>query len=57
MLESRRDELQGNPQAVLDAMDKFGSNKYLMNVGGPKAKLVEDIIQERKPKVCTLLFI
>jgi hypothetical protein len=40
---------------VLDAIDAFGSKKYLMNVGGPKAVLVEDIIRERQPKVCSLL--
>ncbi|KKK22770.1 hypothetical protein P175DRAFT_0513695 [Aspergillus ochraceoroseus IBT 24754] len=44
-----RDEIQGNPQKVLDLMDEFGKTYHFMNVGPEKGKFVTDIIEERKP--------
>ncbi|KAF4963234.1 hypothetical protein FSARC_8732 [Fusarium sarcochroum] len=46
------DELRGNPEGVLKAIDDFGrTKKYLMNVGEDKGKIVTDLIAEVKPKV------
>ncbi|KAI0804973.1 catechol O-methyltransferase [Xylaria sp. FL0064] len=46
------DQLKGNPQKVLDAIDEFGrTRKYLMNVGEYKSKTVVDLIKARKPQV------
>ncbi|KAI0435540.1 catechol O-methyltransferase [Xylaria telfairii] len=46
------DQLKGNPQKVLDAMDEFGrTRKYLMNIGEYKSKIVIDLIKARKPQV------
>ncbi|KAL2212811.1 S-adenosyl-L-methionine-dependent methyltransferase [Sarocladium strictum] len=46
------EELRGNPQKVLAAIDEFGrTKKYLMNVGEDKGKIVTDLIREVKPKV------
>ncbi|KAI1426342.1 catechol O-methyltransferase [Xylaria sp. FL1777] len=46
------DQLKGNPQKVLDAVDEFGrTRKYLMNIGGYKSKTVVDLIKARKPQV------
>ncbi|KAH8180206.1 methyltransferase domain-containing protein [Sarocladium implicatum] len=45
------DELRGNPQKVLAAIDEYGrTKKYLMNVGEDKGRIVTDLIAERKPK-------
>ncbi|KAI0539362.1 catechol O-methyltransferase [Xylaria digitata] len=46
------DQLKGNPQKVLAAIDEFGRNqKYLMNVGEYKSQIVLDLIKVRKPQV------
>ncbi|KAI0485778.1 catechol O-methyltransferase [Xylaria cf. heliscus] len=46
------DQLKGNPQKVLDAIDEFGrTRKYLMNIGEHKSKTVVDLIKARKPQV------
>ncbi|KAJ2997032.1 hypothetical protein NUW58_g785 [Xylaria curta] len=46
------DQLKGNPQKVLDAIDEFGrTRKYLMNIGEYKSKTVVDLIRARKPQV------
>jgi catechol O-methyltransferase len=37
-LQSRASELQGNSDAVLEAIDKFGETQYLMNVGKHKVR-------------------
>ncbi|KAK9693303.1 hypothetical protein K7432_013989 [Basidiobolus ranarum] len=45
-------QVENNPQAILDAIDKFGNEeKYLMNVGQWKGVTVEEQIKENKPKV------
>ncbi|KAI0547363.1 catechol O-methyltransferase [Xylaria curta] len=46
------DQLRGNPQKILDAIDEFGrTRKYLMNIGEYKSKTVMDLIKARKPQV------
>ncbi|KAI0203169.1 S-adenosyl-L-methionine-dependent methyltransferase [Astrocystis sublimbata] len=46
------DQIKGNPQRVLDAIDEFGrTRKYLMNIGEYKSKTVVDLIHDRKPQV------
>ena len=46
------DEMRGNPEKVLAAIDEFGeTKKYLMNVGKFKAKIIIDLIAKVKPKV------
>ena len=46
------DEIRGSPREVLKVIDEFGRNqKYLMNVGDDKGKIVTNLIAERKPKV------
>ncbi|KAL7270384.1 hypothetical protein RUND412_006916 [Rhizina undulata] len=49
--EDRLAQLRGNPTAILAEIDKFGTEKYLMNVGELKGKLVCDLIAEHRPKV------
>jgi catechol O-methyltransferase len=46
-----KDEIKGSPEKVLQAIDEFGTKKYLMNVGEDKGRIIMDIIQERKPQV------
>lgn len=49
---SNIEDLRGNPEKVLAAIDEYGRTKrYLMNVGEDKGKIVTDLIKERKPKV------
>jgi predicted O-methyltransferase YrrM len=44
------EEMRGQPQRVLDAIDEYGkAEKYLMNVGEYKSKTVIDIIHNVKP--------
>lgn len=46
------EDLRGNPEKVLAAIDEYGRTKrYLMNVGEDKGKIVTDLIKERKPKI------
>ena len=46
------EEIRGNPSRVLAAIDEFGrTNKYLMNVGEDKGKIVKDTIAEVRPQV------
>ncbi|KAI4594804.1 hypothetical protein KJ359_007607 [Pestalotiopsis sp. 9143b] len=46
------EEMRGQPQRVLDAIDEYGKGeKYLMNVGEYKSKTVIDIIRDVKPAV------
>ncbi|KAI0862474.1 catechol O-methyltransferase [Xylaria cubensis] len=46
------DQIRGDPQRVLDAIDEFGrTRKYLMNIGEYKSKTVVDLIKARKPQV------
>jgi catechol O-methyltransferase len=47
---------EGNPQSVLDAIDRYGWDfQWLMNVGDDKAKLIKDILNEKKPKIAVEL--
>ncbi|KAI1382012.1 S-adenosyl-L-methionine-dependent methyltransferase [Hypoxylon crocopeplum] len=46
------DEMRGNPQRVLDAIDEYGrSRKYLMNIGQYKSKTITDLIKKEQPKM------
>jgi catechol O-methyltransferase len=46
------DEIRGSPQRVLAVIDEFArTQKYLMNVGEDKGKIVTDLIAEEKPRV------
>ncbi|KAF2669707.1 S-adenosyl-L-methionine-dependent methyltransferase [Microthyrium microscopicum] len=46
------DDIRGNPQRVLAAIDEFGrTKKYLMNVGEDKGRIVTERIASEKPKV------
>jgi catechol O-methyltransferase len=52
------DEIRGDPQKVLAAIDEFGrTQKYLMNVGEDKGKIVTELIADVKPETMVLLFI
>jgi catechol O-methyltransferase len=45
------EEIRGNPQKVLAAIDEFArTKKYLMNVGEDKGKIVTNLISEVKPE-------
>lgn len=45
------EELRNNPAKVLQAIDEYGrKQKYLMNVGEDKGKIVTDLIAEVKPE-------
>ncbi|KAI0127282.1 putative O-methyltransferase [Xylariales sp. AK1849] len=45
------EEMRGNPQKVLDAIDEYGrTKKYLMNIGEYKSKTVVDLIKVQKPQ-------
>jgi hypothetical protein len=45
------DEIRGSPEKVLAAIDEFGrTQKYLMNVGEDKGKIVSNLIAEVKPE-------
>lgn len=45
------DAIRGSPRKVLTTIDEFGrTQKYLMNVGEDKGKIVTDLIQQVKPK-------
>ncbi|EJU01175.1 hypothetical protein DACRYDRAFT_100640 [Dacryopinax primogenitus] len=48
---AHKDELQGKPQAVLEAIDRFAEGEYLMNVGAHKGQVVEEIIKEKGAKL------
>ncbi|KXJ90768.1 catechol O-methyltransferase [Microdochium bolleyi] len=46
------EQMRGNPQRVLDAIDEYGkTQKYLMNIGPYKAKTVTELIAAEKPQV------
>lgn len=45
-------EIRGSPQGVLKIIDEYGrSQRYLMNVGDDKGKIVANLIAEHKPQV------
>ncbi|TWU71427.1 hypothetical protein ED733_001942 [Metarhizium rileyi] len=43
-------DLEGSPHKVLAAIDSFGTQRYLMNVGQCKGEIVTDLISRAKPK-------
>ena len=43
------EEVQGNPQKVLDLIHEFEKQHFFMNVGAEKGKVVTDLIAEVKP--------
>ncbi|KAK0392896.1 hypothetical protein NLU13_2390 [Sarocladium strictum] len=46
------EELRGNPQKVLEAIDEYGrTQRYLMNVGEDKGRIVTELISQVQPKV------
>lgn len=46
------DALKGSPQRVLAAIDDYGrTQKYLMNVGEDKGRIVAELIAERAPQI------
>ena len=46
------DQMRGNPQRVLDAIDEYGrKKKYLMNIGEYKSSTVVGLIKREKPRV------
>lgn len=46
------DEMRGNPQRVLDAIDEYGrTQKYLMNIGPYKSGTIVDLILKEKPSI------
>ncbi|KAH9907728.1 S-adenosyl-L-methionine-dependent methyltransferase [Xylariomycetidae sp. FL2044] len=46
------EQIRGDPQKVLDAIDEFGrTKKYLMNIGEYKSKTVTDLIRNEKPQI------
>ncbi|MBE7179631.1 MAG: hypothetical protein INR71_00190 [Terriglobus roseus] len=52
------DELRGNPERVLKAVDDYArTKKYLMNVGEDKGKIVTNLIREVKPQTMVSGFI
>ncbi|RDW85627.1 catechol o-methyltransferase [Coleophoma crateriformis] len=49
-VQKRSDQVLGSPSKVLQAIDDFArTQKYLMNVGEDKGKIVTDLIQEVAP--------
>lgn len=45
------EQMRGNPQKVLEAIDEYGrTKKYLMNIGEYKSKTVVDLIAQVKPQ-------
>jgi catechol O-methyltransferase len=45
------DSIRGSPARVLEAIDEFArTQKYLMNVGEAKGKIVTDLIAEVRPE-------
>ncbi|KAB8273779.1 S-adenosyl-L-methionine-dependent methyltransferase [Aspergillus minisclerotigenes] len=44
------DEIRGRPQKILDLMNKFEEEHYMMSVGAPKGRIVTDLTDEIKPK-------
>lgn len=46
------ESIRGSPNGVLEAIDDYGrTQKYLMNVGDDKGKIVANLIAEHKPQV------
>ncbi|CCE29028.1 probable catechol O-methyltransferase [Claviceps purpurea 20.1] len=45
------EKMRGSPRKVLAAIDAFGRQKYLMNIGQEKGAIVTKLIATHKPKV------
>ncbi|XXG94488.1 hypothetical protein Hte_000745 [Hypoxylon texense] len=46
------EEMRGNPQKVLDAIDEYGrTQRYLMNIGEYKSKTIINLIKKETPRV------
>ncbi|GAB0137959.1 hypothetical protein EsDP_00006209 [Epichloe bromicola] len=45
------DDIRGSPRKVLEAIDAFGTKRYLMNVGRDKGAIVTELIASAKPTV------
>jgi len=43
--------ISGDADSVLKAMDEFGYQRFLMNVGDSKGIILTDLIKTRRPKV------
>lgn len=44
-------DIRGSPTRILEVIDEFGREKFLMNVGYDKGKIVTDLIEKVKPQV------
>lgn len=44
-------DIRGSPTRVLEVIDEFGLEKFMMNVGYDKGKIVTDLIAKVKPQV------
>ncbi|KAG8406068.1 hypothetical protein J3458_021404 [Metarhizium acridum] len=45
------DDIRGSPRKVLAAIDTFGRQRYLMNVGECKGNIVAELISDTKPEI------
>lgn len=45
------EKMRGSPHKVLAAIDAFGRQRYLMNIGQEKGAIVTKLIATQKPKV------
>lgn len=45
------DDIRGSPTRILELIDEFGHEKFMMNVGFDKGKIVTDLIAKIKPQV------
>lgn len=53
--EEELSKLRNNPTAILEFIDQYGTEKFMMNVGEVKGKHVVDLITAIKPKTCVEL--
>jgi len=49
-VQKQHNNVEGSPSSVLQAIDQFGRQKYLMNVGADKGEIVTDLIRKHKPQ-------
>ena len=42
---------ENNPDSVLDAIDTYSQQMFLINIGSEKGKIFDNLLQERKPKI------
>ncbi|KAI5459460.1 putative O-methyltransferase [Mariannaea sp. PMI_226] len=48
---SKVDGIRGSPARVLEAIDEFATQRYLMNIGKEKGKIITDLIAMHKPGI------